>query len=205
MPIWDAALVLAHYLMIQPPEFLAGKRVIELGAGCGLVSLTCATRNALVTISDLSMLLPLINSNVQSNLTAEEQARTSVQELRWGTNAAHLNPPFDFIFASDCIYTVQHFPELAQSLEDLSGPHTRILMANESRWADVDRWWSQELLERGFKIEELPTDLHHPVYRHHVIKIYSITPPSEPRQRPLPPPLVDDDGNPIGPRRRIIH
>lgn len=201
MPIWDASLVLAHFLLMQQPSFLSGRRVLELGAGCALVSLACATRGADVTITDLDIMQPLIRDNVRSNLTEEEQAHTRVQELRWGTDASHLNPPFDFIFASDCIYIVSFFADLAKSLEDLSGPNTRIYMANEHRWRDVDQWWTEELLGRGFTITEVPITEHHPVYRHPAIKIFMLTPPAV---KPVQPPKPPAEEERLGPKRRLI-
>lgn len=202
MPIWDASLVLAYFLLMQPKPLLAGRRVLELGAGCALVSLACAVRGAHVTITDLDFMQPLIKENVKRNLTEEEQARTSIQELRWGTDASHLNPPLDFIVASDCIYIVGFFADLAKTIEDLSGPNTRIYMANEHRWKDVDQWWYEELTGRGFTITEIPLEQHHPIYRHPAIKIFMVTPPAV-RVVKAPVPQQTEEER-MGPKRRIM-
>lgn len=40
--IWESSELLARVLCLQPPSFWRGKRVIELGCGCGLAGLTAA-------------------------------------------------------------------------------------------------------------------------------------------------------------------
>lgn len=40
--IWESSELLARVLCLQPPSFWSGKRVIELGCGCGVLGLTAA-------------------------------------------------------------------------------------------------------------------------------------------------------------------
>jgi predicted nicotinamide N-methyase len=45
--LWDSSLVLAKYLERQyHPDGLAGRRIIELGSGCGLVGIAAGTYHA---------------------------------------------------------------------------------------------------------------------------------------------------------------
>ena len=66
--IWYAAEVLLDFLM-EDPATLQGCRVLELGAGCGLVGMgvmLCAgTRSVL--LSDVPEQCPLLESNVKLN------------------------------------------------------------------------------------------------------------------------------------------
>ena len=66
---WDGAVVLAKYLEHHlGPSFLAGKRVLETGAGTGLVGLACAALGAAaVTLTDLPYTLGNLEANVQRN------------------------------------------------------------------------------------------------------------------------------------------
>ena len=44
--LWNAGLVISTYLETHAARLVAGKRVLELGAGAGLPSLVCALRGA---------------------------------------------------------------------------------------------------------------------------------------------------------------
>jgi hypothetical protein len=51
--IWESSEVLARLLCLRPQSWWAGKRVVELGAGCGLVGLTALALGAAeVTLTD---------------------------------------------------------------------------------------------------------------------------------------------------------
>lgn len=55
--IWDASVILVRYMERNPQLYskrkLEGKRVLELGAGCGLAGLFFALQGAHVTFTDL--------------------------------------------------------------------------------------------------------------------------------------------------------
>lgn len=87
--VWDCSLVLASFLSALGPQAVGGKRVVELGAGCGIVSALCATLGAAeVVATDTRDLLPLLKLNVayncctlrlrniKVNLLATDQAKT---------------------------------------------------------------------------------------------------------------------------------
>ena len=64
--------IFAKYVENDPREFsiekLQGKRLIELGSGCGLAGLSCMMRGAVVTLTDLQCVteaLTSINSDVR--------------------------------------------------------------------------------------------------------------------------------------------
>jgi predicted nicotinamide N-methyase len=73
MPLWDAAISLSKYLQKLPPEMFKGKKVIELGAGCGLPGITAAILGADVFITDQANFVPLIKKNIDDNLTDDEK------------------------------------------------------------------------------------------------------------------------------------
>lgn len=72
--VWDAALVLAHYLAAAVDRGrlrLAGARVLELGAGTGCAGLAAAALGAAeVVLTDRPQLLPLLRHNVEARCLA---------------------------------------------------------------------------------------------------------------------------------------
>ncbi|KAG0241740.1 hypothetical protein BGW41_005394 [Actinomortierella wolfii] len=69
--VWDCSIVLSKYmetLAVRHPGFWKSKRVLELGAGQGIVSLSAiALGAASVTITDLECNLPAIQDSIQLN------------------------------------------------------------------------------------------------------------------------------------------
>ncbi|KAK2826092.1 hypothetical protein Q5P01_020306 [Channa striata] len=72
--VWDAAIVLSKYLETKQfydpslgTNIWAGKRVVELGAGTGVVGLMAATLGAQVTVTDLEDLQKLLRVNIHEN------------------------------------------------------------------------------------------------------------------------------------------
>ncbi len=75
--------MLAKYFendQVFPKNYFEGKRVIELGAGCGLVGLTLGTQKAHVWLTDLAPIVKLLQRNIVSN-HMEENVHTC--ELAW--------------------------------------------------------------------------------------------------------------------------
>jgi predicted nicotinamide N-methyase len=65
--VWFAGYALARYIL-DHPETVRGKAVLELGAGCGLVSLAAAMAGARrVVATDLAVQLPLLRENMRFN------------------------------------------------------------------------------------------------------------------------------------------
>lgn len=66
--VWDCSLKMGAFLASLGPGALRGKRVVELGAGCGAVSALCAALGASeVVATDAKDLLPLLTSNLERN------------------------------------------------------------------------------------------------------------------------------------------
>jgi hypothetical protein len=82
--LWPAAAVMCRWLESQteyPRDFLRGRRVLELGAGCGLVGMLAASDvlgAASVTITDLDEVVPHIQTNIDANIGAHLAAERVV-------------------------------------------------------------------------------------------------------------------------------
>lgn len=125
-----------------------GSRILELGAGCGIVSIILATvleslfvvdsfslpKPTQIHITDLPSAIPLITRNIDSNRhprsqnseTSEEihvsSVETTAYALDWEDEELPLivtsNPP-DIIMMSDVTYNTASFPALIKTLKNL--------------------------------------------------------------------------------------
>jgi len=134
-----ATLLSSHLFKCVPLETLRGKRVLELGAGTGLCGLTAAMMGADVTITDMGVLVPVLQANVEANEKAVIEAGGSIcaKEFLWGTDPASLGTPFDFLIASDVVYPhlegESHMELLLQSMKDVSFVSTKVIMQHQGR------------------------------------------------------------------------
>lgn len=80
--VWDAAIVLATYLVDNAKQLVRGRRVLEVGAGLGLAGLAAAASGAShVHITDFDA---AVVANIERNIAAnaEECAEAAVLEAR---------------------------------------------------------------------------------------------------------------------------
>jgi predicted nicotinamide N-methyase len=106
--IWAASHVLARWLQLAEAPPLDGARVLELGAGCGLVGLAVAAsgRAASVALTDLhAATLANLRRNARLNEAAAGWRPPAVGALDWGAPATW--PPagsVDLALGADLIY-----------------------------------------------------------------------------------------------------
>lgn len=69
--VWDCSLALGAFLASLGPGAMRGKKIVELGAGCGAVSALCAALGASeVVATDARDLIPLLKLNLSRNCCA---------------------------------------------------------------------------------------------------------------------------------------
>jgi predicted nicotinamide N-methyase len=181
--LWDASIVLLKYFEhVNKRCDFTGMRVVELGAGCGLVGLALAWLGAEVCLTDLYDQIDVMEANIDRNFgyrtsRSQEESEGSplvrpvnirAGELDWSASAEDINeeynPPVDLIVGSDIIYAEEAVPLLINALNILSSPKTNILIAHEGRSKDIDAKF-EELAAQHFDIEVLDWDEFDPVYR----------------------------------------
>ena len=106
--LWGCSIGMARWLVEDASLDMSGTRVLELGAGTGLVSLSLAAVGAQVVATDISPpALRLITA------ASEEQGLSvSAHHFDVTDRAAPLPGTFDLLVASDVLYT----PKLAEAL-----------------------------------------------------------------------------------------
>jgi predicted nicotinamide N-methyase len=100
---------MAHYVSQRLP--VAGRRVLELGCGLGLVGIVAALRGARVLSTDYeAAALAFARHNARRN--GCQQARFQLMDWRYPT----LRRRYDYILASDVIYEARNFGPLVALL-----------------------------------------------------------------------------------------
>eukprot|EP01124_Arcella_intermedia_P023808 TRINITY_DN3867_c0_g1_i3.p1 TRINITY_DN3867_c0_g1~~TRINITY_DN3867_c0_g1_i3.p1 ORF type:complete len:289 (-),score=54.29 TRINITY_DN3867_c0_g1_i3:9-836(-) len=170
--IWDSSIVLSK-----------GKRLIEVGAGTGLVGLVAYSLGADVTLTDYSeAVLKLLKKILHTNHIPED--KISVQQLVWGEKTDL--EPFDIIVGADVMYgddlsTVC----LVKTLEDLSTASTDIYMAYGRNRSQLEHFLA--LIEGKFSYVEIAASDFDKTYRCpdvNVIKLAKIQLPPPPSRSP---------------------
>ncbi|CAM5168930.1 unnamed protein product [Eretmochelys imbricata] len=151
-PVWEAALTLCKYFEKQKLNF-RGKKVIELGAGTGIVGILATLLGGDVTITDLPLALEQIQENVQKNVPAEHSARAKVCALSWGLDHKEFLRDYDFILGADIVYLKDTYPLLIKTLQHLCGPHSTIYLSSKMRQEHSTDVFYEALLPLHFTSE----------------------------------------------------
>jgi len=185
--LWNAAFHLCDYIEreLLPKGLLKNKRIIELGAGTGLVGMFVLLQpsNALVSLTDLNVMVPVMNSNVKENITdIDVLRRLQVAELRWGEYCSafkywsngenKVETGIDFILLSDCVYLEVCFEPLIKTLIELSSPYTIILMSYQHRRKAENRFF--KLLNKQFTCEKISKKILSEKYHSTPVQVFKI-------------------------------
>jgi hypothetical protein len=100
-----------------------------------------------VTLTDVAVLVPLIEENVKRNKVRS----ATVTSFAWGDNVSRLNGPFDVIVLSDVVTKAysEHYDKLLESLWLLSHDMTQIVLTVELRSRE-DQLFFDLLRRHGF-------------------------------------------------------
>nr|XP_032836752.1 putative methyltransferase-like protein 21E pseudogene [Petromyzon marinus] len=115
--VWESGVRLARFLEANQQRYpMAGRSVLELGAGTGLVSIVCSLLGADVTATDLKEVLGSLSTNIANN-TRSGDGRPRVRELTWGLGlSAFDGTAYDYVVASDLVYREASLGPLALTL-----------------------------------------------------------------------------------------
>lgn len=168
--VWDSAIVLSKYCELQHNTF-AGKRCVELGSGCGLLSAVVGRLGAACIATDLLENLPLLRSNLQANHVEHDGVPPPrVRELRWGAEAAQAllrddcEGKVDFVLASDIMYVHSAVSDLVATLDVLCSAETMVLLAH-GRNRPAEASFLAAVEAAGFTVSPVPEEALHETYR----------------------------------------
>ena len=150
--VWDAGYILGDHVIAREDEWRGSAaassrpRVLELGAGTGVVGLMLAKAvECDVVATDLPELLGLMERNVSRNfsdpsdgvglITADSRAKGSIEArvLRWGDERDYAGAPYDVILGADIVTSIYDPVALARTVHALSGPGTKVYISGKTR------------------------------------------------------------------------
>nr|GMC86603.1 protein N-lysine methyltransferase METTL21A [Ipomoea batatas] len=174
--MWDSGVVLGKFLehaVESGTVLLQGKKVVELGSGCGLVGCISALLGAQVILTDLPDRLRLLKKNVEANLYGDVKGSATVTELTWGDELEPFlcDPLPDYVLGSDVIYSEGAVMDLLETLVDLCGSETTIVLAGELR-NDAILEYFLEAASKEFIVGRVDQKQWHPDYLSPRVVIY---------------------------------
>lgn len=153
--LWESSLYLAEWMAGEGLAHLdlAGKTVLELGAGTGLPGLAAAVLGASrVVLTDVAPLLPGLRANVEANGL---EGRVEIRELRWGEE--EVGEEVDVVLMSDVFFDPEEMEGLGRTLRGVWGEGTRAWATSEVR-ASLGECL-EALGREGFEVVELPEEI----------------------------------------------
>jgi predicted nicotinamide N-methyase len=129
--IWKASWVLSGYLAELPPD--VNQRLLEIGAGVGLVSIVATTFGHQITMTEYnSDALNFARANACLNNCPD----LPIKKLDW--NHPRIKDQFDLIVAAEVIYDEASFPPLIRLFKSNLKPGGEIILASEIRASGKD-------------------------------------------------------------------
>ena len=148
----------AHHLheLLARSSRISALRVIELGAGCGLVGIAFAQlTKSDVTLTDLDDASEILRTNIDV-ATPLPGSTLQGEVLDWEVDSTdRFNAKYDVILVSDCIYNPDSTPHLVETLHRLtrSCPGAVILVGFKRRHT-ADSLFFQLMHHKEFQILE---------------------------------------------------
>lgn len=149
--LWPAALLLADWIAREPGR-VAGKRVLDLGCGLGLTSLSAAAQGARVLGLDYE--LPALKF-AQENAALNGIPGVLWVQMDW-REPGLMDGAFDCILGADILYERRFFEPLERLLRRALAPDGVVWIGEPAREVSAPVW--EDLAARGWRAEKLTTE-----------------------------------------------
>ncbi|XP_016998270.2 protein-lysine N-methyltransferase EEF2KMT [Drosophila takahashii] len=161
---WEAALALGDYLL-QHRDLVAGRNIVELGAGAGLLGVllklpALQLKTGQVLLTDGSEpCVQLMRENIALNFRdGPREAMPQAEQLNWDAVSEfpwHAHPEPDLLLAADVIYDDSQFDALLSALDFLytrRGKGLETLLASTVRNVDTLHKFMTQLGDNNYKV-----------------------------------------------------
>jgi len=164
---WPASICLGDYLM-ERKYLLENKRIIELGAGSGLLGLALLKYSEEIlsyTFTDYSpMILNLLRENSLLNFSEDQlDKRVKIEELDWNQYSIDKSDQdcFDLILAADVVYDPSVIDNLVKTIKILlqTNKQCSAYIANAIRNESTYDQFRQALNQPSLSIHSVDTDI----------------------------------------------
>lgn len=149
------------------------KRAVELGTGCGVAGMGLYLLGLNdVVLTDIAPVMPALKHNLKRNKPVLGRMLKMAQ-LYW-TNSDQinaLNPPFDFVIATDVVYIEETVGPLLAAMKALVADNGVVLLGYQLRSPEADRlFW--EMCPIFFNVEKVPHEHLHCDYAYEEADVY---------------------------------
>ncbi|GJQ15724.1 hypothetical protein GpartN1_g7515.t1 [Galdieria partita] len=174
--LWDSSLVLAQ-LVLNKPEWIKDKRVVELGSGIGLLGILISLLGARqTTLSDLDSTMTLLQGNIAKNKHLLGNRDIQVIPIHWGDEMVLQQPRLqntEVVVCSDLVYRMEAVQPLVTTLCKLCHLETKILFAQDNHRPEVTKTW-ERTMQPYFHYHTVPKEWLHPEIQSEdiIIRIY---------------------------------
>jgi predicted nicotinamide N-methyase len=139
---WQASLMVLEFILANP-SLIIGQRVLELGAGCGLLGICCSKLGASkVTMTDFeARVLERLDTNVALN-----GAECEVHKLDWHEPR---RLECDLVVCADIVYDPSLIPPLCTAIRELLANAKRCVMGHTNRRDETLVYFREQLAKCG--------------------------------------------------------
>ena len=125
--VWEASFVLAHFIGRQPA--VPGRRILEIGAGIGIVGVHAALCGHDITITDNNDDALLF---ARAHVLLNGCPQAAVRHLDW--RIPDLEQPYDMILGADVVYDRRSYGDLVRFLKRALAPDGIIFLAKNEQF-----------------------------------------------------------------------
>lgn len=131
--IWPSGVALADLLMEQP-EFVRNRRVLEVGCGLGITAIAAALSGAQLTITDY---FPESLELASANVERAGASPTAAHQLNWrdprSVDTLLEAGPFPIVLAADVLYETRDIAPLREFFGRVLAPTGTLILAEPGR------------------------------------------------------------------------